>query len=90
MGVSQKHIGPLILAKIQIFSLTRAELLFTLCSEIPCNTDIAARTYNISRVFFPMWLFLGMYRSPMRLRQEIEIVRVSVQGVKSLSGNFAS
>ena len=40
MGVSQEHIEPLILAKIQIYILTRAELLFTLCSEIPCTWQV--------------------------------------------------
>jgi hypothetical protein len=40
MGVSQEDIGSLILAKIQIYILTRAELLFTLCSEIPCKYKI--------------------------------------------------
>ena len=29
--------GPLILAKIQIYTLTREELLCTLYSEMPCN-----------------------------------------------------
>ena len=36
-GVSQEHIEPPILTKIQIYILTRAELLNTLCYEIPCN-----------------------------------------------------
>ena len=36
-GVSQKHIEPLILTKIQINILTRAELLYTLCYEVPCT-----------------------------------------------------
>jgi len=31
-----KHVGFKILAKIKIYILTRAELLFTLCYEIPC------------------------------------------------------
>ena len=35
--VSQEHIGPLILEKIQFYVLTRAELLFTLCNEISCT-----------------------------------------------------
>ena len=35
-GVFQEHIGPLILTKIQIYILTSAELLYTLCYEIPC------------------------------------------------------
>ena len=37
MGLSHELVGPKILAKIQIYILTRVELLFTLCSEIPCN-----------------------------------------------------
>ena len=37
MGLSNKQVGLKLLAKIQIYILTRAELLFTLCSEIPCN-----------------------------------------------------
>ena len=35
MGLSHEHVGPKILEKVQIYILTRAELLFTLCSEIP-------------------------------------------------------
>ena len=38
-GVSQEYIGPLILEKIQIYILTRAELLYTLCYEIPCSKN---------------------------------------------------
>ena len=37
MWVSQKHIGSLILKEIQMYILTRAALLFTLCYEIPCT-----------------------------------------------------
>ena len=36
-GVSHEYIGPLILEKIQMYILTRAELLSTLCYEIPCT-----------------------------------------------------
>ena len=36
-GVSQEYIGPFILEKIQMYTLIRAELLYTLCHEIPCN-----------------------------------------------------
>ena len=35
-GVSQQYIGPLILEKIQMYTLTRAELLYTVWDEIPC------------------------------------------------------
>ena len=37
MSLSNEHIGSKILAKIKLYILTRAELLFTLCYEIPCN-----------------------------------------------------
>jgi hypothetical protein len=40
MGLSHEHIGPKILAKIKIYVLTRAELLFPLCYEIPCRTTL--------------------------------------------------
>ena len=36
MGLTNEHVVPKILAKIKIYVLTRAELLFTLCYEIPC------------------------------------------------------
>ena len=36
MGLTNEHVGPKILAKIKIYVLIRAELLFTLCYEIPC------------------------------------------------------
>ena len=38
MGLTNENIGPKILAKIKIYVLTRAELLFKVCYEIPCNT----------------------------------------------------
>ena len=37
MGLTNEHVGPRILAKIKIYVLTRAELLITLCYEIPCS-----------------------------------------------------
>ena len=36
MALSHEHEGFKILAKIKIYNLTRAELLFNLCYEIPC------------------------------------------------------
>ena len=36
MPLSHEHLGSKIPAKIQIYTLTRAELLITLCYEIPC------------------------------------------------------
>ena len=55
MGLSHEHAESKILEKIQIYILIRAELLFTFCLEIPCNTDeakIPARRY-----FFLIHLF---------------------------------
>ena len=37
MGLTNEHVGPKILAKIKIYVLTRAELLFQVCYEIPCS-----------------------------------------------------
>ena len=37
MALSHEHVRSKILAKNKIYSLTRAELLFNLCYEIPCS-----------------------------------------------------
>ena len=37
MSLSHEHVGPKILGKIKFYVLTRAELLFPLCYEIPCS-----------------------------------------------------
>ena len=37
MGLSHEHLGPKLLAKFKIDTLTRAELLCPLCYEIPCT-----------------------------------------------------
>ena len=37
MGLSHEQVGSKILAKIKTYILTRAELLFNLCYEIPCK-----------------------------------------------------
>ena len=37
MGLTNEHVGPKILAKIKIYVLTRAEILFQVCYEIPCK-----------------------------------------------------
>ena len=40
MGLSHEDVGPKLLAKIKSYILTRAELLFHLCYEIPCNGSV--------------------------------------------------
>ena len=37
MPLSHEHVGSKILEKIKMYTLTRAELLFNLCYEIPCS-----------------------------------------------------
>ena len=37
MPLSHEHVGSIILAKIKMYILTRAELLFNLCYGIPCT-----------------------------------------------------
>ena len=37
MSLTNEHVGPKILAKIKIYVLTRTELLFQFCYEIPCR-----------------------------------------------------
>ena len=46
MGLTNEHVGPKILAKIKIYVLTRAELLITLCYEIPCSSNFE---YNLQK-----------------------------------------
>ena len=48
-GASQEYIGPLIPEKIQIYILTRAELLYTLCHEIPCKTTLLTAYLRTSK-----------------------------------------
>ena len=45
MPLSHEHVGSKIPAKIQIYILSRAELLITLCYEIPCNFDASRSTF---------------------------------------------
>ena len=49
MGLTNEHVGPKILAKIKIYVLTRVELLFNLCYEIPCRCQY----YNIKVFTLP-------------------------------------
>ena len=36
MGLTNEHVGPMILAKIKIYVFRRAEILFQVCYETPC------------------------------------------------------
>ncbi len=53
MGLSHEPVGPKILAKIKIYILTRAELLITLCYEIPCNTYMDAKSTHRESIVQP-------------------------------------
>ena len=50
MGLSLEHAEYKILEKIQIYIITRAELLFTLCLEIPCSTKWTNESPKVNRV----------------------------------------
>jgi hypothetical protein len=50
MGLSHEHVGPKILAKIKIYILTRAELLFPVCYEIPCKKPKSLISGNLSKM----------------------------------------
>ena len=43
MGLTNENVGPKILAKIKIYVLTKAELLFSLCYDIPCKTQFCVK-----------------------------------------------
>ena len=46
MSLSQEHVEFKISAKIKTYILTRAELLFSLCYEIPCTTYLISVLLN--------------------------------------------
>ena len=48
MSLSLEHVGPKIQEKIKIYVLTRAELLFPLCYEIPCIRHVFVRVLEES------------------------------------------
>ena len=51
MSLSHEHVGPKILGKIKIYVLTRAELLFPLCYEIPCSfVNFSCKLYNHKQI----------------------------------------
>ena len=52
MGVSHEQAESKIFEKIQIYILTRAELLFTLCFETPLSLACHSTTANIITVSF--------------------------------------
>ena len=52
MSISHEHVGPKVSAKIKIYILTRAELLFSLCYEIPCINEIKLTvSSNLDMIF---------------------------------------
>ena len=68
MGLTNEHVGPRILAKIKTYVLTRAELLITLCYEIPCNLTKKTLLNKCQRwLFFPR-LFLFSPKTIFKLK----------------------
>ena len=71
--IKHEHVGSKILAKIKIYILTKAELLFTLCYEIPCRSILVwhkifgpaqtifwtcRRTRHKSNLWIPKFVFI--------------------------------
>ena len=52
MGLTNEHVGHKILAKIKIYVLTRAELLFKVCYEIPCISIIVVYSKTATSYYF--------------------------------------
>ena len=61
MSLSHEHVGPTISGKIKVYVLTRGELLFPLCYEIPC-TSTATATLMVTIATSVIWLFKDHYR----------------------------
>ena len=62
MGLTNEHVGPKVLSKIKIYVLTRAELLFKVCYEIPCSIFLIVhilkslfKIFFFNFFFFPFW-----------------------------------
>ena len=53
MGLTNEHEGPKMVVKIKIYVITRAELLFNLCYEIPCTT---CQLDSIFEAIFSQWV----------------------------------
>ena len=67
MGLTNEHVGPKILAKIEIYVLTRAELLITLCYEIPCTFEMLRVAYNrpVGKINFSLVFCPSVIRGPL-------------------------
>ena len=50
MGLTNENVGPKILAKIKIYALTRAEILFQVCYEIPCKRQTLAENIQMGKI----------------------------------------
>ena len=60
MPLSHEHVGSKIVAKIKIYTLARAELLFNLCYEIPCIT-LVNLLEKLERAIKKVWGFSGTF-----------------------------
>ena len=57
MGLTSEHVGSKILAKIKGYVLTRAELLITLCYEIPCSKYCSRQVDFCKKNYLPNYTF---------------------------------
>ena len=87
MGLTNENVGPKILAKIKIYVLTRAELLFKVCYEIPCRTKVRWRFRKILWPSQNIWTFQCRWFQPefsTTIFRSDEVLSVSTS---NLSGN---
>ena len=59
-SISQGHIGPPILEKLQTYTLTRVTLLYPLCYEIPCNIDFILHRWKYKQQSFAKFSFYNV------------------------------
>ena len=50
IGHPNKHVESQKLEEIKIYSLTRAELIYPICNEIPCIRKMREFTYNLRQL----------------------------------------
>ena len=90
MPLSHERIGSKILAKIQIYILSRAELLITLYYEIPCNIakfrKTKAKTTECQQ--FSIFKFLGGHSLKLKLKDRKTNWIIFYQAVEANSSPF--
>ena len=94
MDLSHEHVGSKMLEKIKIYILTRAELLFTLCYEIPCRQKLGKKfnwyfgklkTHKTS-----FWDFLTFSRILNNIRMFGFVMQFQAQVIEKYTGTLVT